>query len=220
MQREMYLHCTWLSRWPWGEDWFSPQVLQVNPNSKRQQQKRSIDSVTCTSSISKLLHDQIRDSGRHTRSSCAFPSLVRHRRWCPSFANCRRGFLESLIGLYISPTHKNQNFKLANPLRLGHGAVVWEVTMPHQKFQHRVLDQISMLQGPPCWEILRCLHLANQIIKSDQSGLDSKTPHINSIFFHLPVGSDASRTGRRVLNCEEATSPNKHLVRTHIHIRW
>ena len=47
-------------------------------------------------------------------------------------------------------------------------------------------------------------------------------PHINSIFFLdlLPKGSDESHTDRRVLNCEEDTSPNKHLVRTHIHIRW
>ena len=172
----MYLHSTWLSRWSWGEDWFSPQVLHVNPNSKQQQQQKSTDSVTCTSSISKLLHNQIRDSGRHTRSSCAFFSLVRHWRCCPSFAHCRRGFLESLIGLYMLPIHKNQNFKLPNPLRVRTWAVVWEVTRPHQNFQHRVLDQMSMLQGPPCWEILRCLHLANQIIKSDQSGLDSNTP--------------------------------------------
>jgi len=140
------------------------------PNKK----KGSTDSVTCTSSISKLLQDQIRDSGRHTRSSCAFFSLVRHWRCCPSVALRMRGFF--LIGLYISPIHKNQNFKLPNPLRVRTWAVVWEVTRPHQNFQHRVLDQMSMLQGPPCWEILRCLHLAKQIIKSDQSGLDSKTP--------------------------------------------
>jgi hypothetical protein len=58
---------------------------------------------------------------------------------------------------------------------LGHETVVREVTMPHQNFHHPILDQMPMLQDPPCWEIHWLLHLGNQIIKSDQYGPDSKT---------------------------------------------
>jgi len=47
--------------------------------------------------------------------------------------------------------------------------------MPNQNFHHRILDQMPLLQDPPCWEIHWLLHLGNQIIKSDQSGPDSKT---------------------------------------------
>jgi len=55
--------------------------------------------------------------------------------------------------------------------------------MPHQNFQHRLLDQMSMLLGPPWWESLRCLHLAklNHQIRPIRSRF--QYPYINSIYF-------------------------------------
>ena len=176
----MYLHSTWLSRWSWGEDWFSPQVLHVNPNSKQQQQQKSTDSVTCTSSISKLLHNQIRDSGRHTRSSCAFFSLVRHWRCCPSVALRMRGFF--LIGLYISPIHKNQNFNYLIPSGWDMGSCVRSNNATPEfpassSWSDVDVARSSLLGEPPVSASCK----ANHQIRPIRS--DSKSPHINSIFF-------------------------------------